>query len=264
MRRAPRAHGARTADADRLPGGRLYAGTSGFAYPAWAPRFYPAGLPASRFLTHYAQRLAAVELNNTYYASPSAAKVATWLAATPPEFRFSVKAQRSGSFRSLQIEPAASVAWLTGPFRAFGERLGTVLFRVPDGVRRDDAKLAGLLAAWPVDLPLTMEFQDSSWHVDETFEALARAGAALCATELPEDPEPPTVRRTGRFLYLRLRRHDYPPAEIAAWAERLIPFLEAGDDVFVFFRHDEVGRGPELAAQLSDAVDRIRGTYRSA
>jgi uncharacterized protein YecE (DUF72 family) len=199
--------------------------------------------------------LTAVELNNTYYASPSAEKVAAWVAATPPEFRFSVKAQRGGSFRSLQVDPVVSVPWLTGPLRAFGERLGTVLFRVPDGVRRDDGRLAALLASWPADLALTMEFQDPSWHVDETFEALARAGAALCATELPEDEEPPFVRRTGPFLYLRLRRHDYSADEMTAWAARLDPFLAAGDDVFVFFRHDEVGRGPELAADLTAAVD---------
>jgi uncharacterized protein YecE (DUF72 family) len=254
-RRARSLPGTPTANAERSPRGRLYAGTSGFAYPGWSPRFYPEGLAASRYLGHYAERLAAVELNNTYYASPSAAKVATWLAATPPGFRFSVKAQRGGSFRSLQVDPVTSVPWLTGPFRAFGERLGTVLFRVPDGVRRDDAKLAAMLAEWPDDLPLTMEFQDSSWHVDETFEALARLGAALCATELPEDEAPPTVRRTGSFLYLRLRRHDYTATEIGAWAARLEPFLAAGDDIFVFFRHDDVGRGPELAAELTAAVE---------
>jgi uncharacterized protein YecE (DUF72 family) len=213
-------------------------------------------LPASRFLAHYAERLSSVELNNTYYASPSAAKVTTWVAATPAEFRFSVKAQRGGSFRSLHGDPTTSVPWLTDPFRAFGDRLGTVLFRVPDGARRDDEKLARLLEAWPRDLPLTMEFQDPSWHVDETFEALARAGAALCATEQPEDEEPPFVRRTGSFLYLRLRRHDYAPDEIGAWASRLEPFLAAGDDVFVFFRHDEAGRGPELAAELAAALER--------
>jgi uncharacterized protein YecE (DUF72 family) len=221
------------------------------------PRFYPAGLASARFLRHYATRLATVELNNTFYRSPSPTAIAGWLAATPPEFRFAIKAQRGGSFRALQVDPATSVPWLTGPYRAFGERLGTVLFRVPDGAGRDDVRLAALLAAWPQDLPLTLEFQDASWHVDETFEALARAGAALCTTELPEDAEPPTIRRTGRFLYLRLRRHDYTSVELAAWAARLEPFLAAGDDAFVFFRHDEVGRGPELATELAAEIARL-------
>ena len=233
--------------------GRLFAGTSGFAYPGWSPRFYPTGLAADRLLGHYAERLNAVELNNTFYQQPSAAKVAAWLAATPPEFRFVVKAQRGGSARSL-VDPAASVAWLTGPYRAFGERLGCVLFRIPTGAKRDDARLAAFLAEWPRDMPLAVECQDPAWLVDETFDALAAAGAALVATDLPDDPEPPTVRRTGPFLYLRLRRHDYDPEELAAWAARLEPFLASGMDVYVFFRHDPVGRGPELALALASAV----------
>ena len=239
--------------------GRLFAGTSGFSYPGWSPRFYPAGLAAAGFLAHYASRLPAVELNNTYYASPSPSKVATWVAATPADFRFAVKAQRGGSFRALRVDPAGSVPWLTEPYRAFGDRLGTILFRVPDGVGRDDAKLVAMLALWPADLLLTMEFQDPSWHVDETFAALAAVGAALCATELPEDSEPPIIRRTGGFLYVRLRRHEYSPADLEAWAARLEPFLSAGDDVYAFFRHDDVGRGPAFALGLAAAVDRIRG-----
>jgi uncharacterized protein YecE (DUF72 family) len=210
-------------------------------------------------LGHYSARLGAVELNNTFYRSPTPSAIAGWLAATPTDFRFAVKAQRGGSFRALQVDPTTSVPWLTAPYRAFGERLGTVLFRVPDGVARNDDRLHALLDAWPQDLPLTVEFQDPSWHVDETFEALARVGAALCTTELPDAEEPPTIRRTGQFLYLRLRRHDYDESELATWAARLEPFLEAGDDAYVFFRHDETGRGPELALALTDAVARLGG-----
>ncbi|MBI3748626.1 MAG: DUF72 domain-containing protein [Chloroflexi bacterium] len=234
--------------------GRLRVGTSGFAYAGWTPRFYPAELSAARRLEFYGSRLSAVELNNTFYRQPSPAAVAAWLAATPDDFRFAIKAQRGGSFRALQLDPAGSVPWLTGPYRAFGARLGTVLFRVPEHFQRDDGHLAALLEAWPRDLPLTVEFQEPSWHVDETFAALARAGAALCTTELPEDAGPPTIRRTGSFLYLRLRRHDYTAGELAAWADRLEPFLAAGDDAFVFFRHDDAGRGPELARALAEAV----------
>ncbi len=167
--------------------GTVRVGTSGFAYPKWAPRFYPAGLRGDALLRHYASRLSACELNNTYYQSPTPAKVAAWLEATPPDFRFAVKAQRGGSYRSLLVDPVASVPWLTDPLREFGERLGTVLFRVPDNVRRDDDRLAAFLAAWPPDMPLTVEFQDPTWHVDEVFARLREAGAAVCTTELPED-----------------------------------------------------------------------------
>jgi uncharacterized protein YecE (DUF72 family) len=231
--------------------GTVYVGTSGFAYPKWAPRFYPPGLRGDALLRHYSSRLTACELNNTYYQQPTPAKVAAWLDATPPDFRFAVKAQRGGSYRSLLVDPVESVPWLTGPLRAFGERLGTILFRVPDNVRRDDDRLGAFLAAWPRDLPLTVEFQDPSWHVDEVFSWLSAAGAAICATELPEDTEPPVLRRTGPFLYLRLRRHDYTAEELAAWAARIEPFVSDGLDAFVFFRHDEVGRGGELALEFA-------------
>jgi uncharacterized protein YecE (DUF72 family) len=234
--------------------GRLLVGTSGFAYPGWAPRFYPPDLRADALLGSYACRLPACELNNTFYAQPKPARIAAWLAATPDTFRFTVKAQRGGSVRALVADPLESLAWLTPPYRLFGARLGAVLFRVPGPVTRDDGRLGGLLAAWPADLPLVMEFQDPSWHVDETFAALRAAGAALCVTELPEDDTPPTIRRTGPFLYLRLRRHDYPRDELTAWAARLEPFLAAGDDAYVFFRHDDTGRGPELALELADLV----------
>ena len=234
--------------------GTVYVGTSGFAYPGWAPRFYPSGLRGDGLLAYYGARLTACELNNTYYQQPTAAKVDAWLAATPPGFRFAVKAQRGGSYRSLLVDPVASVPWLTDPLRRFNDRLGTVLFRVPDGTARDDARLAAFLAAWPADLPLTMEFQDASWHDDAVFAALRDAGAALCTTELPDGDEPPTIRRTGPFLYLRLRRHDYEPGQLATWAARLEPFVSDGVDAFVFFRHDEVGRGAELAMEFSSLV----------
>jgi uncharacterized protein YecE (DUF72 family) len=232
--------------------GRLRTGTSGFAYRAWSPRFYPPGLRGADLLRHYGSKLATVELNNTFYRQPSAAAVAGWLAETPDDFRFSVKAQRGASFRSLQVDPAESVAWLTTPLRRFGERLGAILFRVPEGVGRNDERLAALLERWPPDLPLAMEFQEPSWHVDETFAALRTAGAALVTTELAEDEEPPTIRRTGPFLYLRLRRHEYSPAELETWLDRLEPFIADGLDAYVYFRHDDVGRGAELALELAD------------
>jgi uncharacterized protein YecE (DUF72 family) len=204
-----------------------------------------------------------------------------------------VKAQRGSAFRALSGAPEDSVAWLTEPLPAFGDRLGAVLFRVPAEVRRDgpwvagdpglaDARLAALLAAWPREIPLVVELQDRSWHVDETFDAMRAAGAVLCTTDLPpegdegaladpvrapgespgESPvtpaevEPPFIRRTGSFLYLRLRRHDYDAAALDAWAARIEPFLAAGDDVFVFFRHDPVGRAAELALSFGRRFDR--------
>jgi len=231
-------------------------GTSGFAYPAWTPRFYPPGLPDGGRLGIYASRLGAVELNNTFYQRPTAERISAWIAAVPEDFRFVVKAQRGASMRALLATPEESVAWLTERLDGFGERLGAVLYRVPENIHRrldgsSDEAIRRMLAAWPRALPLVMEFQHRSWHVDETFAALREAGAVLCTTELPEDENPPDIRVTGTGLYLRLRRTDYSATELEAWAARIRPFLDAGHPVLAFFRHDDTGRAAELAAELA-------------
>ena len=196
----------------------------------------------------YAGRLPAVELNNTFRRRPTPSAIRGWVRATPPDFRFAMKAQRGSAVRALWGAPEESLRWLTEPLGEFGERLGAVLFRVPAEIRRDgpwvdgdpavaDARLAALLEAWPRAIPLVVELQDRTWHVDETFAALHAAGATLCTTELPPegdegasgspepgtDREPPMIRRTGSFLYLRLRLHDYDAAGLDAWAARIEP-----------------------------------------
>lgn len=240
------------------PPGRLYAGTSGFAYPGWSPRFYPPRLRGAALLGHYASRLPAVELNNTFYARPTPQRIAAWVAATPPGFRFVVKAQRGASARALSGAAAASVPWLTEPLAAFGDRLGAVLFRIDARWGRNDERLAELLAAWPRTIPLVIEAQHPSWTMDETFGALRGAGAVWCTTDLDGLPEPPDIRRTGPFLYLRLRRSAYDEAALDAWAARVAPFLDDGMDAYVLFRHDEDGTSAIHAEGFAARVDRFR------
>jgi uncharacterized protein YecE (DUF72 family) len=244
--------------------GNLYVGTSGFAYPGWAPRFYPPGTRGDALLREYASRLPAVELNNTFYRQPRPEPVSAWLGATPPSFRFAVKAQRGGSMRAFgprARDPEAlaeSIGWLTGPYRLFGQRLGSVLYRIPANVRRDDDRLRALLGAWPDDLPLSLEFQDRSWVDDEVHSLLRDHRAALCATDLDDGPVP-DLRLTGAFVYLRLRRQSYDATDLDRWSERLAPFLADGRDAYVFFRHDESGQSALDAEALAARVERLRG-----
>ncbi len=174
--------------------------------------------------------------------------------ATPPNFRFAAKAQRSAA-AGLATDNATDMDWLTEPYRGFGIRLGVILVGVPDPIARDDDRLTWLLRSWPADLPLAIELGHATWHVDETFERLEEHSVTLCVTERPDDGDPPTIRRTGPLLYVRLRRHEYTAAEIEAWAARLAPFLDDGSDVYAFFRHDETGHATDLATMLAVAVE---------
>lgn len=243
------------------PTGGLLAGTSGFAYPGWAPRFYPPTVLDADRLTYYAAHLGVVELNNTFYQRPSAERVTAWCSMVPDAFRFVVKAQRGATSRALTDSPEESATWLTERLDGFGDRLSAVLFRIPENIRRrddgsSDARIRRFLEAWPQRYPLVVEFMHESWHVDETYDAMRDAGAILCTTELPESERPPDIRVTGSGLYLRLRRHDYSTAELESWVARLEPFLDAGHPVLAFFRHDETGRAAELATELADLAAR--------
>ena len=230
--------------------GRLHVGTSGFAYPDWAPRFYAAGTRGEALLPAYAARLAAVELSGTFYRQPTAAQVAAWTGRVPASFRFTVKLLRTGSLRAYATDPAGTLPWLTAPLAGFGERLGCALFRIPEPQRRDDARLDRLLAAWPPGLPLALEMQDPSWLDDEVFARLRAGGATVVVTETDDVVDPP-LNMTGEFLYVRLRRTAYGTLDLDAWAARFEPFLADGRDVFVFFRHDEDGRTPLLAESFA-------------
>lgn len=236
----------------------MLAGTSGFAYPGWSPTFYPRDVRAAGRLAHYASRLAACELNGTFYARPTPERLDAWAAAVPPDFRFVVKGQRGGSIRALYASPAESVPWLTEHLPRLGARLGAMLFRIPSEVARNDDRLGGVLGVWPAGVPLVVEAQHPSWHVDETFAALRAANAVLCTTDLDEQETPPDIRRTGPFLYLRLRRRAYTEPELDAWAARLVPFLDDGLDAFVMFRHDDDGTSALLAEDFAARVARVR------
>jgi len=197
-------------------------------------------------------------LNNTFYARPTVARIRAWCDAVPASFRFVVKAQRGASVRALYGDPGESVPWLTESLPEFGDRLGAVLFRIAGEAARNDERLGALLGAWPGLIPLVVEAQHPSWHVDETFAALRAAGTVLCTTDLDDQDETPDIRRTGPFLYLRLRRTAYDDAALDAWARRLVPFLDDGMDAYVLFRHDEDGTSALHAEGFAARVERAR------
>lgn len=235
--------------------GRLYVGTSGFSYPSWVPRFYAPGKASRKLLAAYAARLPAVELHTTFYRRPPPEQVAKWLRETPDSFRFCPKAQRGTSWRAWSgQDPADSFAWLTESLAFFGPRLGCVLLSVRGSLERDDGLLGHVLEAWPGALPLALELPHESWAAAAVAERVGEAGVAMVASDW-DDRQEPELGLAGAFVYLRLRRTSYAPADIERWASRLEPVLAAGTDAFVFFRHDEDG---QMALNAVALLERLR------
>ena len=228
----------------------LYAGTSGFAYPAWKPRFYPADLSAKKFLEYYASRLNSVEINYTFRRLPAESTLENWIKATPEGFLFSPKAhQRITHFAKLRDVAYFTNAFLRSidPLRAT-RRLGPILFQLPPYFHRDDAVLGDFLALLPDDLRYSFEFRHDSWLDEGVYALLRRHNAALCWAE-SEKMEIPLVATAG-FTYLRLRKPEYSPKERAVILKSVGGFLAGGQDAFAFFKHEETPDGALNAEEL--------------
>jgi uncharacterized protein YecE (DUF72 family) len=229
--------------------GRLYCGTSGFAYAAWKPDFYPQKLAAKKFLSYYASRLNAVEINYTFRRLPSGSTLESWVAGTPEHFQFALKGhQRITHFDRLAVTEFCQVFFKAiDPLRVL-KRLGPVLFQLPPNLPRDPDLLAAFLAQAPADLRLAFEFRNKSWFDDSIFQILAGRRAALCLAESNKLETPPVI--TSDFVYFRLRKASYTPEERREIAERANAMQSEGRDVYLFFKHEDTPAGALYSEEL--------------
>ena len=228
----------------------LYAGTSGFAYPAWKPVFYPAKLPAKQFLHHYAQRLNCVEINYTFRRLPSASTLQSWVEATPPGFVFAVKAnQRITHILRLKNAAEATALFLKmiDPLRS-ARRLGPILFQLPPQLKCDEALLRDFLELLPADLRYAFEFRHTSWLAEPVYEQLRRRNIALCLAESEKLEVPKVI--TADFVYYRLRKPEYTEADVDAIAAGARELLSTGRDLYLMFKHEETPEGALNAERL--------------
>jgi uncharacterized protein YecE (DUF72 family) len=225
---------------------RIYIGTSGFSYTAWRGSFYPEKLPATKMLAYYAERLDAVEINNTFYRMPAPEMLGKWAAETPAGFRFALKSPRRITHERKLADVADSLTRLREAAGTLGEKLGPVLFQLPPFMKKDVPRLQEFVAQLPPGLRAAMEFRHESWFAPEVYDVLRSRDAALCLAESEELATP--VEETSTWGYLRLRRQDYDDATLAIWAERVR--ARGWQSAHVFFKHEDEGKGPQLAAKF--------------
>ena len=225
---------------------QLLAGTSGFSYKEWVGPFYPAKLPASAMLAHYATQLPIVEINNTFYRMPNAAAIRAWRAQVPDSFRFAIKMPRRISHLKRLRDCGPELRTLFAAVADLGPCLGSMLVQLPPHARCDVAALDGFLDELPADARVAFEFRHDSWHVPAVFEVLQARNAALVQSESDAQFQPQPW--TANWAYLRLRRVDYTQEDLERWLAR----LEAAGvaEAQVFFKHEDAATGPKLAAEL--------------
>jgi uncharacterized protein YecE (DUF72 family) len=227
----------------------LHVGTSGYNFPEWKGSFYPPKLATAKWLEYYAQRLGTVEINYTFYRMPNAKVVAGWDAATPPEFIFVLKAPQ-------RITHLARLKNIDDPLRFFletarrlGPKLGPILFQLPPNFKKDVARLGDLLTQFPPDLRCAWEFRHASWFGDDVYDVLRTGNAALCVADTEEGTTP--LEATADFGYVRLRDEGYKKKDLEDWVAKVRALATRWNDAFIFFKHEEKGVGPKLAAKFT-------------
>ena len=226
----------------------IWIGTSGYNYPEWKGSFYPGDLPSAKMLPYYAARFPTVEINYTFYRMPNEKLVAGWAAQTPSPYKLTLKAPRRITHDSRLQNAQPLVDAFCQAAGTLDDKLGALLFQLPPNFKKDLAALDAFVAGLPPKVCAAFEFRHLSWLDEDVFERLAARNLALCVADSGKMSAP--VRITADYAYFRLRDEGYSPADIRQWGDVIARETGSCRDVFVYFKHEEEGKGPEFARLL--------------
>jgi uncharacterized protein YecE (DUF72 family) len=238
----------------------VHIGTSGWSYGHWVGVLYPRTASSLGRLDAYARNFQTVEVNNTFYRWPKDDVFQTWHDRLPQGILVSAKASRGlTQFRKLN-DPAAWLDRMESGLRRLREKRGILLFQLPPHFPRDLDRLDRFLAALPAGQQAAVEFRHPSWEGEETFETLARHGAAYCVMSGADLPC--VLRATAAFVYVRFHGPDrehlyagsYSDTDLRWWADRIGEWRGQGRDVFAYFNNDGYGNAVRNALRLKDLV----------
>jgi uncharacterized protein YecE (DUF72 family) len=230
----------------------IYAGTSGFSYPGWKGKFYPATLPGSRMLAYYAERLNGVELNGSFYRTPPENALTNWAAATPPGFRFCMKAARGLTYSAEGFDRVGLAGIFGKRLAPLGDHLGPILLQFPPTRQLNVGLLDSLLGA--LGRPAAAEFRHESWFREETYGVIRAHHGALVVTDEEKWPRAPLLN-LGPIAYFRLRR-GYTTPSFKSWIAEVASAASVHDEVHVYLKHDP--ESPGLAQRLLKSLAQQR------
>jgi uncharacterized protein YecE (DUF72 family) len=225
----------------------LYVGTSGYSYKEWKGSFYPEKIPAKDMLSYYAEKLSTVEINATFYRMPQQSMLENWKQQVPRGFRFSLKApQRVTHFKRLK-EADEETKYFLETAAVLNEQLGVVLFQLPPNMKKDLSRLETFVNSLPANPRAAFEFRHPTWFDDDVLSLLRNRNMALVISDTDDMPAS-HIDKTSDWGYLRLRRVNYSEDNLQEWLQKV--GAQNWNDAFVFFKHEDEGAGPKLAAQF--------------
>jgi uncharacterized protein YecE (DUF72 family) len=179
---------------------------------------------------------------------PNEKLVGGWAAQTPSPYKLTLKAPRRITHDSRLKNTGSLVGAFCQVAGTLGDKLGALLFQLPPNLKKDLALFDAFLAELPPKVCAAFEFRHVSWLDDEIFARLASRNLALCVADSEKLSAP--VRITADYAYFRLRDEGYTPDHIRRWADTIARETASCRDVYVYFKHEEEGKGPEFAKLL--------------
>ena len=222
----------------------IWVGTSGYNYPEWKGSFYPETLPTSKMLPYYAERFPTVEINYTFYRSPNEKILEGWDKATPEQFKLTLKAPKRITHDARLRDCADRVRQFLETAAVLGPKLGALLFQLPPNLKKDLALLETFVDSFPPRVCAAFEFRHASWFDEAVFDVLRKRNLALCIADSERLSTP--IELTADYSYFRLRDEGYSPEDVARWADLVREKSAGRGDAFVYFKHEEQGKGAEF------------------
>lgn len=217
-------------------------GCSGWSYKHWRSRFYPDGLPVSRWFSFYAEHFQTVELNNSFYMLPKAETFDKWRDQAAPGFLYAVKANRFLTQAKKLKDCEEPLDRMLPLFRRLGPSLGPILYQLPPRFRINLERLESFLKLLPRDLTHVFEFREKSWYVPETLALLERYGASFCVHDMPGSASERLA--VGPIAYVRFHGGEgkywgrYSDEGLLAWTDWIVDQSKSGRPLFCYFKND--------------------------
>jgi len=224
---------------------RVHVGTSGYNYTEWRGTFYPEAFPAKKMFAFYSERFSTVEINYTFYRMPTVKTTTAWLEQAPAGFSYTLKAPKRITHIMRLKDAAEQLAFFTEAAQVLGSHLASLLFQLPPFFKCDAGQLEAFLSTMPLGVRAAFEFRHDSWLNDDVYRILAAKNAALVIADFGDKTTP--MQATANHGYLRLRDEGYTPKDLVKWADRVTEQAATWQDAFVYFKHEDAGKGPEFA-----------------
>jgi uncharacterized protein YecE (DUF72 family) len=231
---------------------KIHVGTSGYGYKEWKGIFYPEKISPKEMLRFYAERLNAVEINYTFYHMPTESVLASWAEQVPDDFAFALKAPQVITHLKQLRNVFEETDYFFRTLSVLDRKLGPALFQFPKSFRANRPVLEEFLALIPGTMHCAFEFRSPIWLDAEILDLLRKKGCSVCTADSDEHPTDEIIS-TAPWGYLRLRRSDYTESDLSQWLERILS--QKWERAFVFFKHEEEAKGPEMAIRFLELAD---------